>query len=86
MEIDESSEGGDSDRTESSDLDEVPHPNMNSGQQTQLSKDKNKELSKEKNNFLEERNLVKPLSAHLKDHVQHLQTVFFRLWSNSESS
>lgn len=48
MEIDESSEGGHSDRSESSDLDEVPHPNMNPGQQTQQSKDKNKELSEEK--------------------------------------
>lgn len=85
MGIDESSEGGDSDRSESSDLDEVPHPNMNPGQQTQLSKDKNKELCEVKNNVLGERNLVKPLSAHLKDHVQHLQTVFFCLWSISES-
>lgn len=84
--IDESGEGGDSDRSESSDLDEVPHPNMNPGQQTQLSKDKNKELCEEKNNFLGERNLVKPLSAHLKDHVQHLRTVSFGLWSISESS
>lgn len=61
MGIDESSEGDDSDRSESSDLDEVPHPKMNPGQQTQLSKDENKELCEEKKTiFLEKETVWSP--------------------------
>ncbi len=48
-------------------------------------KELNKELSKEKKKFFGERNLLKPLSAHSKDHVSY-HTVFLLLWSISESS